>query len=222
MRFSCVASILLFLCGSSFIAYAADDPLFTKPLLALGHETCVMVPYEYTTATTTVKGVQQTLLFTFTNLPGPATTPVKFTVSLRGDLDADDEWYYVEGEYQLVGYAGRFPNFNQCDADFLHEDMEMSANIFNILTTDNALEMRLRPNQAFIDPSECTSTTSEAFIKISYEHCDQLSLSPSEEETLIPSAQPSSSPPSTSTMPTSCTMSNYDVVSPVVQALDVK
>jgi hypothetical protein len=122
MRFSCVASILLVLCGSSFVAYADDDPLSTKPMRALEHETCVMVPYEYTTATTTVRDGELTLLFPFTSLPGPATTPVKITVSLRGDLDADDEWYYVEGEYQFVGYAGRFANFNQCDADFLHDE----------------------------------------------------------------------------------------------------
>ena len=142
MRSSCVPSILLVLCGSSFVAYADDDPFSTKPMRtlahdtyadddpfsskpmrALAHDTCVMVLYEYTTAKTTATAVQQTLLFPFTNLPGPATTPVKITVSLRGDLDADDEWYYVEGEYQFVGYAGRLANFNQCDADFLHEDM---------------------------------------------------------------------------------------------------
>jgi hypothetical protein len=62
---------------------------------------------------------------------------VDISVSLRGDLDGDSEWYYVEGDFSLVGYAARYGiKYSQCSSSFVAEDFLLSALSLNSVAGD--------------------------------------------------------------------------------------
>jgi hypothetical protein len=226
MRFSCAASIVLVLSGSSFVASANASstkppsmPSLRSPLktssesasmpseqrvsmrsLAVKESSsmpseepssmhsCLMSPYEHTTATATATSTGEILSFPLQNLP-LAATDVAISVSLRGDLDGGNQWYYVEGEYLFVGYAARFGNkYSQCSTSFVDEDFVLSASSFNSIAGDGQFDLKLRPFRSYINPEECSADAQQAYIKLSYIYCELPSSTPSSE----PSSEPSS------------------------------
>jgi hypothetical protein len=132
-----------------------------------------MSPYEHTTTTTTATSIGETLSFPFTNLP-LAATDVAISVSLRGGLNGGDEWYYVEGEFSLVGYAAsRYGNkYSQRSSSFVAEDFVISALRVNNAAGDGQFDLQLRPCRSEINPEECSADAHQAYIKLSYIYCE--------------------------------------------------
>jgi hypothetical protein len=159
---------LLFVSISS--VYAVPE-FADEAVTPVGAAECTLEQYDQTTTSAVVTSTRQTLNFPFSNLPAPA-TDVTIKVSLKGDLDEDNEWYYVEGEYLLVGYAARFDiQYPHCDASFVTEDFVLSALTFSTVAVDGKFDLQLRPFRAFIDPDECP-VESGALIKMTYFYWD--------------------------------------------------
>jgi hypothetical protein len=239
MRFSCAASILFALSGSSFVAKATATELPssmpTEQPSTSSMPSCLMVPYEYTSLSETATDSEEVLDFPFTNLP-QAATDVVVTVSLRGDLDGFLNFYYAEGEYLFLGYPGRYVNYTKCDASFVDEDFVVAATFFNNVADDGQFDLTLRPFRSFMDPKNCTADPQQAYIKLSYTYCELPSLTPTSTPSSIPTAQPSPEPsstptakptnsPSSSLMPTpipTCPMLLYEYTTPTVAVTGVK
>jgi hypothetical protein len=134
---------------------------------------CLMSPFEHTTTTTTATSIGETLSFPFTNLP-LAATDVAISVSLRGDINGGDEWYYVEGEFSLVGYAAsRYGNkYSQRSSSFVAEDFVISALRVNNVAGDGHFDLQLRPCRSQINREECSADAHQAHIKLSYIYCE--------------------------------------------------
>jgi glycoprotein endo-alpha-1,2-mannosidase len=165
--------------------------------------------YEHTTATTTATSIGETLSFPFTNLP-LAATDVDISVFLRGDLDGGDEWYYVEGDFSLVGYAARDGNkYSQCSSSFVAEDFVVSALSFNNVAGDGQFDVQLRPFRSQINPRECSADAHQAYIKLSYIYCELPSSEPSSIHSEQPSTEPSSKPTDLPPIPKGITVGAY-------------
>jgi hypothetical protein len=202
MRFSCAASIMFALSGSSFVAKAnATEQPSTSSMPSEQPSTssmpsCLMVTYEHTSLSATATGSDEHLEFPFTNLP-LAATDVVMTVSLRGDLDGARKWYYAEGEYLTVGYPGRYGDkYSQCNTSFVDEDFVVAATFFNSVADDGQFDLDLRPFRSFMNPGSCSDSQNEAYIKLSYTYCELPSSTPTSEPSSISSEQPSAEPSS--------------------------
>jgi hypothetical protein len=126
-----------------------------------------MLLYSRTSEPGTVGKKGEILFFPFTDLPLAASN-VDISVSLKGDLDGRREWYYLEGEYALIGYPARFVTYEECGA-FLQEDFVMSAAYFNDVADDGKFDLQMRPFRDYIDPGTCGEADgNQAYIELSY------------------------------------------------------
>jgi hypothetical protein len=71
-----------------------------------------------------MNAIGQTLSFPFVDLP-LTDVDVDVTVFLKGDIQEEKHWYYLEGENFLVAYPGRFVNKTRCGS-FEQEDHEIT------------------------------------------------------------------------------------------------
>jgi hypothetical protein len=130
-----------------------------------------MLLYSRTTEPGTVGNKGDILLFPFTDLPLAASN-VDISVSLKGDLDGGRKWYYLEGEYALVGYPARFVTHKECGA-FVQEEFVMSAATFNNVAVDGKFDLQMRPFRGNVDPGTCAEEDgNQAYIELSYMYRD--------------------------------------------------
>jgi hypothetical protein len=221
MKFSCAVGTLLVLSGSPFVADATSTKLRSMPSLqsalkpssdsalmpseqivsmrSLQEVPCTDVLFSTTTEIQTVEEIEDILLFPLTDLP-VAVSNVDLRVFLKGDVDATEEFYYLEGENIAIGKPGRAAGLHRACGDFVQEDFVMDISLFNFVVQDGNFELQMRPFRNNTDPSECPGADSDqAFIELSYTYCGVVtpepSSLPSKAPTLKPSSMPSSVPP---------------------------
>jgi hypothetical protein len=200
MRFSCAASILFALSGSSSVLQVASQQTPTEQPSA-----CPMVQYNVTSDIETALVTGDILDFTMTDLP-VATTNINIRVFLKGDLDANAEFYYLAGENVQIGKPGREPGVHEACGDFVEEGFTMEQSLFNFVARDGTFELNMRPFRENVDPEVCPGNDSDqAYIEMSYMYCG--------EATLTPSSSPSSEPAPVSPTPVP-TLSVSPTISP--------